>query len=130
MTKRHTVQKQIILDALRAVSTHPTVEELHADIARTHASISKSTVYRNLHQLVESGDALRIPVANDATRFDGDLHPHHHFICDNCQQMFDLFVANPAGVHLSVTNGLHPHNHHIDRSMTLFYGVCEACAQK
>ena len=126
-SKRHTVQKQIIMDALQSVTSHPTAEQLHAMIAQKHPSISKATVYRNLHQLVQQGDALHIPITNDAAHYDGDTRLHHHFVCDTCGTMHDIFLQNEETTKEAILAGHAPHGHVINRSTTVFYGQCSTC---
>ena len=53
--QRSTVQRQIILDTLRKLSKHPTIDEIYVEIHNEHPSISKTTVYRNLRQLADNG---------------------------------------------------------------------------
>jgi len=125
--KRQTVQKQIIMDTLQSATTHPTAEQLHAMVAAAHPSISKATVYRNLHQLVQQGDALHIAVTNDAAHYDGDTRLHHHFVCDHCGAMHDIFLQNEKTSKEAILAGHTPHGHTIDRSSTVFYGQCSSC---
>ena len=48
MQTRNTVQRQIVLQAVRSLHDHPTADSVYAVIAAEHPSISKATVYRNL----------------------------------------------------------------------------------
>ena len=55
MQTRNTVQRQIVLQAVRSLHDHPTADSVYAVIAAEHPSISKATVYRNLNQLALQG---------------------------------------------------------------------------
>ena len=55
MEKRNTIQKQLVLDAVFRLANHPTAEEVYAEVARSHPTVSKATVYRNLGSLSEDG---------------------------------------------------------------------------
>ena len=43
--QRNTIQRQIILKAVKTAHTHPTVEEVYTQIHKNHLSISKATIY-------------------------------------------------------------------------------------
>ena len=87
--KRNTVQRQIILDAISALANHPTAEEVYAHVVKTHPTISKATVYRNLATAAESGEVLALGVIDGAMRFDHNNHEHSHFVCDECKTLVD-----------------------------------------
>ena len=71
MEKRNTIQKQLVLDAVFRLANHPTAEEVYAEVARSHPSVSKATVYRNLGSLSEDGLLRHIKMPGGADRFDG-----------------------------------------------------------
>ena len=90
MTKRNTLQKEIILSALCSLKTHPTAPMLYEIIHRDHPTISRSTVYRVLGQMVDEGTALRLGIAGTEDRYDGDTSPHSHIRCRVCGREDDL----------------------------------------
>ncbi|MDR2889363.1 MAG: transcriptional repressor, partial [Lachnospiraceae bacterium] len=58
--RRNTVQRQVILASLQKLNIHATAEQVYDDIIKTHPSISKATVYRNLGQMADAGELLNI----------------------------------------------------------------------
>ena len=60
---RMTNQRRIILEELRKVDTHPTVDELYTIVKARMPHISLGTVYRNLDLLAEMGEVLKIDSA-------------------------------------------------------------------
>ena len=88
--KRNTMQRQIILDAIKNLANHPTAEEVYLHIAKTHPTISKATVYRNLATATECGEISTVGVFDGAMRFDHQNHEHFHFICDKCRRLIDV----------------------------------------
>ncbi len=52
-------------------------------------NISLGTVYRNLKQL-EAHHLIQTIRDKGVLRFDSDLSDHQHFLCDSCQQIYDL----------------------------------------
>ena len=89
--QRHSQQRQAILDNVRARCDHPSADMIYEDVRKIYPNISLGTVYRNLTQLAENGDILRISDC-ERDRFDKTLEPHVHFICDNCDEVEDVFL--------------------------------------
>ncbi len=52
---RITHQREIILDELRSVKTHPTADELFEQVRSRLPRVSLATVYRNLEWLCQQG---------------------------------------------------------------------------
>ena len=78
---RMTNQRRIILEELRKVDTHPTVDELYTIVKARMPHISLGTVYRNLDLLAEMGEVLKMDSAGNMRRFDGRVEPHRHVRC-------------------------------------------------
>ena len=89
--QRHSHQRQAILDNVRARCDHPSADMIYEDLRKIYPNISLGTVYRNLTQLAENGDILRISDC-ERDRFDKTLAPHVHFICDICDKVEDVFL--------------------------------------
>ena len=70
MAKRNTIQRQLVIAAVRFLADHPTAEEVYDRITMEYPDISKGTVYRNLNSLVESGLLGKVSVPSGADRFD------------------------------------------------------------
>jgi len=122
--QRNTVQRQIILDTLKELSCHPTVEEVYAEVQKSHPTISKTTVYRNLRVLSLEGVIHQVPLSDSAQRYDGGTTPHYHFKCRECENVFDIDIN-----YLEDLNGVagEKYSHRIDRHDVIFTGVCEKC---
>jgi Fur family transcriptional regulator, peroxide stress response regulator len=85
-----TAQRVAVLAALRAACDHPSPEALHARLKPRHPGLSLGTVYKALHQFTDAGLAREVSVAGDnARRFDGNLAPHHHLVCEHCRRVID-----------------------------------------
>ena len=90
MTKRNTLQKEIIVSALCSLKTHPTAPMLYEIVHRQHPTISRSTVYRVLGQMAEEGMILHLGLAGSDGRFDGNVHQHGHARCRLCGCVADI----------------------------------------
>lgn len=85
-----TSQRFIIFETLESVSCHPTADQVYEMVNKRLPSISRDTVYRTLNMLAERGLARKLTTPGGAARFDGSLSPHHHFLCEGCDVVFDV----------------------------------------
>jgi len=86
---RLTKQRKIILEELKSVKTHPDATELYSSVRKKIPNISLGTVYRNLEILSQEGKIVKISCVN-FSRFDGYTEKHSHFLCKNCQRVYDI----------------------------------------
>ncbi|MCU1325523.1 MAG: Peroxide stress regulator PerR, family, partial [Bryobacterales bacterium] len=87
---RRTPQRFFVLEHLLLRRDHATVEELCQAVNKVHALASRATVYNTLHALVEAGLVREFTLDGKAARYDANLEPHHHFICDKCGAVEDV----------------------------------------
>ena len=127
MQTRNTVQRQIVLQAVRSLHDHPTADSVYAVVAAEHPSISKATVYRNLNQLALQGEILRVPVPTGSDRFDFNTQEHYHVRCTECGNVYDVFMPPITDLLDRVTDSSDVELTHYD---ILFEGVCAACRNK
>lgn len=87
--KRHSLQRQIILEELCREKTHPSAQELYERVRYRLPKISLGTVYRNLEQMAVSGLIRKIEATGGQRRFDGDMSDHYHIRCLYCGRIDD-----------------------------------------
>lgn len=121
---RITQQREIILEELKAVKTHPTADALY-DMARQRLPrISLATVYRNLEWLTGHGMVQKIEVGGRQKRFDGNTAEHYHIRCIKCGKVDDVAV-NPIenlDNRIEKTCGYRVMGHRLE-----FMGICPEC---
>ena len=122
--KRNTVQKQIILDVIKNSQTHPTVEDVYLEIQKAHPNISKATVYRNLHQLSESGEIQQILMPDYLERYDRNAGRHYHFQCRICENIYDINIDYLDTADKAVRQ---KYDFQIDSHDMIFKGICYKC---
>jgi len=88
--RRNTIQRELVLNAVRAMGCHATAEEIFNKIAEEYPTISKGTVYRNLKILAESGSIKRVEVPGAADCYDHITSNHYHVRCIKCGRVFDV----------------------------------------
>ena len=87
---RITKQRQIILDELCSVTSHPTADVLYQMVRKRLPKISLGTVYRNLEIMFECGIIQKLDIGGTQKRFDGAPHIHYHVRCNHCGRVDDL----------------------------------------
>ena len=121
---RHTVQKEIVLEALSTLANHPTADAVYERVHADHPSISKATVYRLLGKMADSDQIARVRINNGADHFDHQTFPHYHVRCTNCGSVDDVVIplfsaademAAQATSYTNITSSLQ------------FDGLCPAC---
>lgn len=88
--RRNTRQRQVIVEELRLLDTHPTAAELYAVVRKRLPRISLGTVYRNLNLLTEAGIVRRLDRTGEGARYDCDPEPHHHVRCLRCGKVWNF----------------------------------------
>lgn len=83
-------KRNAILACLQNTKQHPSAEMLHEMLKQDHPDISLATVYRNLTLFKEQGTVVSLGTVSGIERFDGDTHPHVHFVCKHCGSVLDL----------------------------------------
>ncbi|WP_331446123.1 transcriptional repressor [Natranaerobius thermophilus] len=88
--KRMTKQRKIILNVLKNTKSHPTADWVYDQVREVLPNISLGTVYRNLKVLKEMGEIMELDFGSTYSRFDGNPHNHYHFVCNDCERVYDI----------------------------------------
>ena len=126
MQQRNTFQKAMTLDAVMRLANHPTADMVYDFIKEKYPQISRTTVYRNLNKLCDLGELARVKVSGSADRFDHNLAPHYHFICNECGDMCDLDIPYLEQIN-NMAQGLG--GRQINAHQIMFDGLCPDCAK-
>lgn len=121
---RMTQQRRVILDELKAVTSHPTADELYQRVRRRLPRVSLGTVYRNLEILAHSGKIQRIGAGGTQRRFDATTALHYHIRCTECGRVADL--ALEAFAHLE-QDAARATDFVITGHWVEFQGICPQC---
>lgn len=124
MNLRMTKQRQVILDELRKLHSHPTADEMYRLLRRRLPKISLGTVYRNLEVLSDVGLIQKIEVAGTQKRFDGNASHHYHVRCNRCSRLEDVYMDVDNGMNKEVSRLT---EYDIALHRMEFIGVCPTC---
>lgn len=123
---RLTTQRQIILEELAKVKTHPTASELYDMVRKRLPRIGLGTVYRNLELMAENGMIMKLEVGGTQKRFDATTSRHYHIRCSQCGRVddVDIPVYDDLARSASEATSYKVMGHHIE-----FSGICPDCQQ-
>ena len=121
---RLTTQRQILVEELRKVTTHPTADELYDMVRQRLPRIGLATVYRNLELLSECGIIKKLKAGGKQIRFDGNTNPHYHIRCRTCGRVDDMLIPRLEDLDAQAADccSYTILGHHIE-----FSGICPDC---
>lgn len=125
--QRNTRQRQVILDELRKLTSHPTPAALYEIVRQRLPKISLGTVYRNLELLTEMELIQKLELSGAEARFDGDPKRHVHVRCIRCGCVDDLHDVPPDVVKdgFKSLGGYEIVGYRFE-----FVGICSACGKQ
>jgi len=125
---RITPQRLCILQALLASNTHPSAEEIYAQVRLVSPTTSLATVYKTLDTLRDLGEVLELQPGDGRQHYDG-VRPsfHPHVICTQCGEIRDVEIAGLSGLPQLAQSAS---GYEIHAPRVEFYGLCPACQEK
>ena len=97
---RVTPQRIEIFKEVAKSCEHPDAEKIYDSIKQKMPNVSVDTVYRTLASLEELNMIFRVDNQLPKARFDADLRPHSHFICVQCNEVYDIFLETDEEIQI------------------------------
>jgi len=125
--RRISKQRQVILEELRKLNTHPSADEIYKVVRRRLPRISLGTVYRNLEVLAQMGEIQKLELSGSIKRYDWNTNKHYHIRCVRCDRVDDAPIAPlkqlEGELYESTVFEIIGHN-------LEFIGLCPECSKK
>jgi len=121
---RMTRQRQVILEELRKVKTHPSADEIYEIVKKRLPRISLGTVYRNLEILTRLGEIQHVELGGSMKRFDGDPKSHYHIRCIRCARVDDVQMEPLPQIEAAVAGST---DYTVTGHRLEFQGLCRKC---
>lgn len=86
-----TPQRLCILDVLHECG-HASLEDIQSHTKENFPTLSLSTIYRNINEMVAKGVVSEVKIKNMKERFELSKHQHAHMICIKCGKIEDIHV--------------------------------------
>lgn len=132
---RNTRQKNLILDCLKTFGCrHVTADELTDALKANGTPVARSTVYRFLSSLEESGDVRKYltaessPVCYQFIDKGGNCVEHYHLMCMDCGTIVHFESGELREIFRELRDAQSGEKLSIDGPRTVFYGTCPKCA--
>jgi len=122
--KRNTRQREVILEELRRLTSHPTATGLYEIVRRRLPKVSLGTVYRNLELMARMGIVQKLEYSGNEARFDGNPDRHDHVRCIRCGRVDDIGAESLklSDVDHGDCNGYEILGHRLE-----LLGICPQC---
>ncbi len=131
MAKKHqsTAQRIAIMDYLEGNKSHPTIIDIYNAVSKKLSTISIATVYNTMNLLKEEGLVQELPAAfGNGVRFDTDLTPHHHLICNKCSIFVNVDLHDIH--HSMLLTDEQRQGFDVQKISIKIYGICPKCKDK
>ena len=106
---RLTTQRRAIIDTVFNTEEHFTAEQLLDWSRRRDKSVSRSTVYRTLPLLTESGLVREIDFGKDYKFYDpnyANRPNHNHIVCQDCERIVEFESEKIEKLEAEITHNL------------------------
>lgn len=124
MIHKRSKKRDAILKCVRSTDAHPSAEWVYEKLKGQIPDLSLATVYRNLATFKKEGIITSLGTVNGTERFERNVVPHTHFVCNECFAVIDVDVEIPSGLSEGVDCG------EVTSCTLCFNGVCNSCAEK
>ena len=123
--KNYSRQREEIIKVIKDSYNHPTAEEIYMIVKAKDPAVSRSTVYRNLGLLVETGMIKQISMKVGPDRYDYIRDVHNHVVCTKCGKIFDVdfdFKYKKLKEKIMEKTGIE-----ISKDGIALEGICDSC---
>ncbi len=119
-----TAQRLAVVRCLVGDETHPTAHELFDRLRPGFPTMSFATVYNTLAALNAVGACQTVQLGG-AARFDPNVHPHDHFVCEHCGTVRDVLRSATHSEPARAPSSLR--DVQIHRVERIYRGLCASC---
>jgi Fur family peroxide stress response transcriptional regulator len=123
-----TPQRLAIVRELATDESHPTAQELYDRLRGALPTMSFATVYNALDALSAAGLCAAMSLSPGSGRFDPNMEPHDHLVCDACGAVRDLPAA-PRRISAPASARRRMPGFELRSVEQIFRGLCAACAR-
>jgi Fe2+ or Zn2+ uptake regulation protein len=118
-----TPQRLAVAECLARDHTHPTAQELHERLRARFPTMSVATVYNTLSALGSLEQCRQLEMGGPS-RFDPNVEPHDHALCERCGALRDVALASASRPEPSCNLP----GFRVARVERIYRGVCAKCA--
>jgi len=124
---RLTPQRRLITGIIHDAEAHLTAEDIIASVQHKMPGVNKSTIYRTLDLLEETGCVYKSEVYGQFIYHHAEEGHHHHLICEKCSKTIeceeDIFIPMQKALERK-------YGFQIDFRHVVMKGLCKECWSK
>ena len=125
--RNYSRKREAILAKIRSTKSHPTADWVFQELREELPDLSLATVYRNISLFKEEGSVVSVGTVSGQERFDGNVLPHGHFVCRQCNAVIDIDTPTDKPEITAYLGNIQRFK--VDRVDLTAYGLCEDCAE-
>ena len=122
-----TPQRKLIINAIHDTDAHLTTEGIIAHVQSRMSEVHKSTIYRTLELLEESGCIYKSKQSDQFVYHHAEGGYRHHLVCTRCGKTIDCEEDIFAPVERLLQE---KHGFQIDFKHIVMSGLCKECKSK
>lgn len=123
-TQKHSKQRDYLLTIVKNTKSHPDANWIYAELKKKFPNAGLATVYRNLRQLTEKGELMKIDTGSGIEHYDATTENHYHFVCEKCSAISDVDISVLDWLDGDLSSRL---DAEVKRHSLIFYGACSKC---
>ena len=125
MQRNRSRKREAIIEKIRSTDTHPSAEWIYHELKPEITDLSMGTVYRNLAMFKEDQLIMSVGTVAGQERFDGNIQPHGHFVCNGCHSIIDVELPVKESMLVNQLEESKPFM--VEKVDLTFYGNCNSC---
>ena len=118
-------KREAIFKTIASTKSHPSAMWVYEQLKDEIPNLSLGTVYRNIALFKEQGKIITVASVNGEERIDADTSDHAHFVCEECNGVYDLDSSELSPLEKKLSQD----GFEIKRKNVVFYGVCHKCSK-
>jgi len=119
-----TFQRLCVLELMEQSSDHLTADAIYESLLKKMPTMSRTTIYNTLNLFLEKGLIAPIMITGTEVRYEISTNQHHHFLCLQCNRIYDVDVQCPLFESKEVDG------HKIQEIHGYFKGICRNCLKQ
>jgi Fur family peroxide stress response transcriptional regulator len=119
-----TFQRLCVLELMEQSSEHLTADAIYESLLKKMPTMSRTTIYNTLNLFLEKGLIAPIMITGTEVRYEISTNQHHHFLCLQCNRIYDVDVQCPLFESKEVDG------HKIQEIHGYFKGICRNCLKQ
>lgn len=122
-----TPQRRLIVDIIHDAASHLTAEDIIDGVQKKMPGVNKSTIYRTLDLLEESGCVYKSETHDQSIYHHAEEGHHHHLVCHICGKTIECQENLFSSIEKTLAKN---YNFQVNFKHMVLSGLCADCRNK